>query len=78
MRIRRIIQLALSAMFTILTFHKFYICEDCHKIHRFSGNEFSEFDEGVWKKFIFVNNDCADELMDRVASLLAIKLGDSE
>jgi hypothetical protein len=78
MRIGRIIKLSLSAMFTILTFHKFYICEDCHKIHRFTGNEFPEFDIGVWKKYIFVNNECAEELIDRVASLLAIKLSDSE
>lgn len=69
MKFSREIQLSFMSLFTILTFRKFYICENCNKIHKFTGNEF-EICVGWYKPYIYVNNECAYKTIERARKLL--------
>jgi len=69
MKLKRKIQLSLYALVTIITFRKFYICEDCHRIHKFTGKEFAVCG-GVWRPYVFVGTRCADETCERAADVL--------
>lgn len=55
--LKRRIQLTLISIFSIITFHKFYICGTCHKIHKRNGNEFP-ICGGWFKKHVYVSRDC--------------------
>lgn len=69
MKISRKIQLTLYSLFTIVTFHKFYICEDCHKIHRFSGNEM-QICGGWYEPYVYVSNKCAENTINKAYKIL--------
>ena len=69
MKFKRKLQLTLYSLFSIITFHKYYICESCHKIHKRTGNEF-EICGGWYKHHIFVSNDCGNKVVDEAVSLL--------
>lgn len=62
MRIKRKIELTFYSIFSIVTFHKYYICEECHKIHKRTGNEF-EACGGWYRHHVFVSNDCANKVI---------------
>ena len=64
------IQLTLISVFSIITFHKFYICEDCHKIHKRNGNEFP-ICGGWYRGHIFVSYDCANSTISKARKALA-------
>ena len=68
MKIKRRIQLIFYSIFSIITFHKYYICEECHKVHKRTGNEF-EVCDGWYKPHIFVSNDCANKVINLVFHL---------
>lgn len=69
MKIKRKIELIFYSVFSIVTFHKYYICEECHKIHKRTGNEF-EVCGGWYEHHVFVANECANKLMrDAMKSL---------
>ena len=62
MRIKRKIELTFYSIFSIITFHNNYICEECHKIHKRTGNEFKVCG-GWYRDHIFVSNDCANNMI---------------
>ena len=62
MRIKRKIELTFYSIFSIVTFHKYYICEECHKIHKRTGNEF-EACGGWYRHHVFVSNDCVNKVI---------------
>lgn len=64
MRLKRKIELTFYSIFSIITFHKYYICEDCHKIHKRTRNEF-EVCGGWYKHHVFVSKDCAKKTIDK-------------
>ena len=76
MKIKREIELTFYSLFSIVTFHKYFICESCHKIHKRTENEF-----GVccgWDSpHVFVSNDCASETINNARRLLGKALLDS-
>ena len=76
MKIKRRIQLAFYSIFSIITFHKYYICEECHKVHKRTGNEF-EVCGGWYKPHIFVSNDCANKVINNARKALREALLDS-
>ena len=69
-KLNRTIQLTLISIFSIITFHKFYICEDCHKIHKRNGNEFP-ICGGWYRGHIFVSYDCANSTISKARKALA-------
>ena len=69
MKFRRKVELILYSLFSIVTFHKYYICEDCHKIHKRTGNEFACCG-GWYEPHVFVSNDCARETIKRAVNAL--------
>ena len=69
MTFRRKIELTFYSLFSILTFHKFYICEDCHKIHKRTGNEFACC-SGWYEPHVFVSVDCANATVKRAMKKL--------
>lgn len=69
MKLKRKIYATLMALPTILTFRKYYLCEECHKLHRFTGNEFTVFG-GWWEPYIYVNRECSEKMLNRVATML--------
>ena len=61
------LRLVLYRLFSFMTFHKYYICEDCNKIHKRTGNEFE-----VGSGHIYVSIDCLpEEEMATRSSILA-------
>ena len=64
MKFTRKVELTFYSLFSILTLHKYYICEDCHKIHKRTGNEFKVCG-GWYEPHVFVSNDCANATIDR-------------
>lgn len=69
MRIKRKIKLTFYSIFSIITFHKCYICEDCNRIHKRIGNEFKVCG-GWYRDHIFVSNDCAKKTITDVRKAL--------
>lgn len=69
MKISRKLQLIFYSLFTILTFHKYYICDDCYHIHKFVNNEFASCG-GRYKSYIFVNVDCANKTIKKAYNML--------
>ena len=69
MKISRKTELTFYSLFSILTFHKYYICENCHKIHKRIGNEF-EICDGWYEHHVFVSNDCANATIKRAMEVL--------
>lgn len=69
MRIKKKIELTFCSLFSIVTFHKCYICEDCRKIHKRTGNEF-EVCGGWYRHHIFVSNDCANKTISNARKSL--------
>lgn len=69
MKFSRKLQLTFYSIFSILTFHKYYICEECHKIHKRIGNEIKVCG-GWYKPHVFVSQECAHKVMDNALSLL--------
>ena len=69
MKFKRKIELTFYSLFSIATFHKYYICEDCHKIHKRTGNEF-EACGGWYEPHVFVSNDCAQATINRAFKAL--------
>lgn len=65
MSIKRRIHLVLYSIFTLITFRKFYICEECHHIHKFTGNEWDDF-----ANLVFINVDCGNAVIDKVRNVL--------
>ena len=76
MKIKRRIQLTFYSIFSIITFHKYYICEECHKIHKRIGKEL-EICGGWYKPHIFVSNDCARKVMSDAGKALREAILDS-
>lgn len=73
---KRRVQLTFYSIFSIITFHKYYICEECHKIHKRTGNEF-EVCDGWYKPHIFVSNVCASNVISKARKSLRESLLDS-
>lgn len=69
MRIKRRIQLTSYSLFSIITFHKYYICEECHKVHKRTGDEFKVCG-GWYKSHVFVNNVCAAKAISNTRARL--------
>ena len=70
MKLKRKIELTFYSLFSIVTFNKYYICDDCHKIHKRTGNEFAVC--GSWyEPYVFVSNDCANATIRRAQKVLA-------
>lgn len=65
MKISGKLRLAFYRMFSFVTFHKYYICEDCNKIHKRTGNEFE-----VGRGHIYVSIDCANATINRACKAL--------
>ena len=65
MKIRGKNRLAFYRLFSFVTFHKYYICEDCNKIHKRTGNEFE-----VCGGNIYVSIDCANATIKRAGKVL--------
>ena len=59
------LRLVLYRLFSFMTFHKYYICEDCNKIHKRTGNEFE-----VGSGHIYVSIDCANATISRACKAL--------
>ena len=59
------IKFAFYRLFSFATFHKYYICEDCNKIHKRTGNEFE-----VCGGHIYVSIDCANATIQRAGKAL--------
>ena len=76
MKIKRRIQLAFYSIFSIITFHKYYICEECHKVHKRTGKEF-EVCGGWYEPHIFVSNDCAKKAISNAGKALREAVIDS-
>lgn len=76
MKIKRKIELIFYSLFSIVTFHKYYICEDCQKIHKRTGNEF-EVCGGWYRRHVFVSNDCANKTINNARKSLREALLDS-
>jgi hypothetical protein len=69
MGIKRKIELTFYSLFSVVTFHKYYICEECHKIHKRTGNEF-EVCGGWYKPHVFVSYKCANKVINNSRKLL--------
>ena len=65
MKISGKLRLAFYRLFSFVTFHKYYICEDCNKIHKRTGNEFE-----VGRRHIYVSVDCANATINRACKAL--------
>ena len=76
MKIKRRIQLIYYSIFSIITFHKYYICDECHNVHKRTGKEF-EVCGGWYKPHIFVSNDCANKVISNARKTLRKALLDS-
>ena len=76
MKIKRKIELIFYSLFSIVTFHKYYICEDCKKINKRTGNEF-EVCGGSYSSHVFVSNDCANKTINNARKSLREALLDS-
>lgn len=76
MKIKRKIELTFYSLFSIVTFHKYYICEDCHNIHKRTGNEF-EVCGGWYRHHVFVSNDCVSKTINNARKSLREALLDS-
>lgn len=48
-----------KAIPTIVTLRHYYRCDDCGKLHRFTGHEFPAYG-GLWEKYVFVSEECAE------------------
>ena len=73
MKIKRSIQLTFYSIFSIITFHKYYICECCHKVHKRTSNEF-EVCGGWYRGHIFVSNKCANNVIKDARKALITKM----
>lgn len=65
MKIKERFRLVLYKLFSFVTFHKYYICEDCNKIHKRTGNEFE-----VSGGHIYVSIDCANATIQGACKVL--------
>lgn len=57
MKLKKKIELTWYALFSIVTFHKYYICKYCHKIHKRNGNEIKAC-SGWYEPHVFVCYNC--------------------
>ena len=69
MTFKRKAQLTFYSLFSIVTFHKYYICESCNKIHKRTGNEF-DVCGGWYEPHVFVSNDCAQATIRKAQEVL--------
>ena len=69
MKLKRKVELTFYSLFSIVTFNKYYICENCHKIHKRTGNEFT-ICGGWYEPYVFVSNDCAQATIRRALEVL--------
>ena len=65
MKINGKLRLKFYRLFSIMTFNKYYICEDCNKIHKRTGNEFE-----VGNGKVYVSIDCANATINRACKAL--------
>lgn len=65
MKFKRKLELTFYRLFHIITFHKYYICDNCHKIHKKTGDEMEICGGGH-----FVSIDCLMRTINRAASVL--------
>lgn len=59
----------LKALPTILTFRRYYICDKCKKLHRFTGREFSPYG-GWWERYVFMSEACSEKVMREAVALI--------
>ena len=69
MHFKRKLITTLKALPTILTFRRYYLCDQCRKLHRFTGHEFSPYG-GRWERYVFVNETCSEKVVRKAAALL--------
>lgn len=69
MKFKSKVKATLKALPTILTFRHYYLCDECHHLHKFTGHEFPAYG-GWWERYIFVNEECAMELQWEVMKML--------
>ena len=69
MKLKHKIIATLKSLPTILTFRRYYFCEECHKLHKFTGNEFPVYG-GWWEKYTYCNVDCSNQMIKRVQEML--------
>lgn len=69
MKIRRKLTFAFYRLFSIVTFNKYYICEDCHKIHKRTGNELE-----VGGGHVYASIDCANATINKACKVLQNRL----
>lgn len=62
MKTKRKAELALYSLFSIATLHKYYICEECHKVHKKTGDELG-VGGGWYSRHVFVSSKCADKVV---------------
>lgn len=58
MRLRDKVIATLKSLPTIITLRRCYRCDQCGKMHRFIGREFSPY-VGWWKQYVFISEKCA-------------------
>ena len=69
MKLKRKVQLTLYSLFSIITGNRYYICEDCHRIHKKTGNELA-LCGGWYAPYIFVSYECADRTIQQARMAL--------
>ena len=69
MKFSRKIELTLYSLFSIITFNKFYICEDCHRVHKRTGHEFT-ICGGWYEPYVWVSEDCARKTIRKAHKIL--------
>lgn len=69
MRFQRKLYATAMSLPTIISFRRVYLCDECHKIHKFCGKEFSAFG-GWWEKYVFVSQECADKCIQESCNIL--------
>lgn len=75
MKLKRKVELTFYSLFSIVTFNKYYICDECHKIHKRTGNEFAVCG-GWYEPYVFVSNDCANATINRAYKVLRDSIWD--
>lgn len=69
MRLKRKLYATAMPLPTIVSFRHVYLCDECHKLHKFTGKELSAFG-GWWERYVFVSNECANRCIQRARTML--------
>ncbi len=77
MKFCRKAELTLYSLFSIMTFHRYYICENCHKIHKRKADDLA-ICGGWYEPHVFVSMDCANATVSRAWKLLSQTLRDGD